>query len=117
MSLNGKVPFEILPERRHNTWVLAVLLFTQEFHLEPLVPYVICYDTSPEEVLDQIGQCIIGMGLVSCKMSLGAKTHVMWRFSGRISNGTVPQAELRLKSDLYTKYLILVRTLFSYWST
>ena len=31
ISLNGKVPIEILPERRHNTWVMAVLLFTEEF--------------------------------------------------------------------------------------
>ena len=35
------VPIAILLEQRHITWVLAVLLFSAEFQLEPLAPYVI----------------------------------------------------------------------------
>ena len=45
-----KVPFEILPEKRHIAWVLAVF---------QMGPNVLCYHTSPEEVLDQIGQYIL----------------------------------------------------------
>ena len=41
--------------KRHITWVLGVLLFPEEFQMEPLTPNVICYHTSPGEVLDQIG--------------------------------------------------------------
>ena len=43
----GKVPIEILPEKRHITWVLAVLLFTAEYQMEPLAPNAISYDTRP----------------------------------------------------------------------
>ena len=53
-SLLGKVPSEILPGKRHITWVLAVLLFTAEFQMEPLAPNVIDYYTSQEVVLDSI---------------------------------------------------------------
>ena len=45
ISSLGKVPIEILPGKRHITWVLAVLLFSAEFQLEPLAPYVIYYYT------------------------------------------------------------------------
>ena len=47
ISLIGKVPFEILPEKRHITWVLFVLLFTEEFQMEPLAHNAILYDTRP----------------------------------------------------------------------
>ena len=47
ISLIGRVPIEILPGNRHITWVLAVLLFTAEFQMEPLVPNAISYDTRP----------------------------------------------------------------------
>ena len=33
---------------------LDVLLFTEEIQMEPIDPYVVCYHTSQEEVLDQI---------------------------------------------------------------
>ena len=46
-NFNGKVPFEILPEKRHITWVLGVLLLTEEFQMEPLAPIAISYDTRP----------------------------------------------------------------------
>ena len=36
ISSLGKVPIEILPGKRHITWVLTVLLFTAEFQMEPL---------------------------------------------------------------------------------
>ena len=39
----GKVPIEILSGNRHITWVLAVLLFSAEFQMEPLAPSVIYY--------------------------------------------------------------------------
>ena len=42
----GKVPIEILPGKRHITWVLAVLRFSAEFQMEPLGPNVIYYYTS-----------------------------------------------------------------------
>ena len=54
MLVTVKVPIEILPGKRHITWVLAVLLFTEEFQMEPLASNVICY-TSQENVLNQIG--------------------------------------------------------------
>ena len=41
----GKVPIEILPEKRHITWVLAVLLFKAVFQTEPLASNAISYDT------------------------------------------------------------------------
>ena len=41
----GKVPFEFLPGQRQITWVLAVLLLTAEFQMEPLAPKSISYDT------------------------------------------------------------------------
>ena len=47
ISLLGKVPIEILPGKRHITWVLAVLLFMAEFQMEPLAPNAISYDTRP----------------------------------------------------------------------
>ena len=47
ISLNGKVPLEILPEKCHITWVLFVLLFTEEFQMEPLAHNAILYDTRP----------------------------------------------------------------------
>ena len=43
----GKVPFEILPEKRHIAWVSAVVLFSNEFQSELTAPYVIRYCTSP----------------------------------------------------------------------
>ena len=46
----GKVPIEILPGKRHITWVLALLLFSAEFQMEPLAPYIIHYCTSQETV-------------------------------------------------------------------
>ena len=36
ISSLGKVPIEILPGKRHITWVSALLLFTAEFQMEPL---------------------------------------------------------------------------------
>ena len=39
----GKVPIEILPGKRHITWVLAMLFFSAEFQMEPLAPNVIHY--------------------------------------------------------------------------
>ena len=53
ISLNGKVPFEILPEKRHITQVLYAMRFTEEFQMEPPAPNVILYDTSQKGVLDQ----------------------------------------------------------------
>ena len=54
----GKVSIEILPGKdpgnRHITWVLAVLLFSEEFQMEPLVPNTISYDSSQKAVLDWI---------------------------------------------------------------
>ena len=47
ISLLGKVPIEIRPEKRHITWVLTVLLFKAEFQMEPLAPNIISYDTRP----------------------------------------------------------------------
>ena len=52
ISSLGKVPIELLPGKRHITWVLAVLLFTAEFQMEPPAPTVIHYCTSQEAVLD-----------------------------------------------------------------
>ena len=46
ISSLGKVPIEILPGKPHNTWVLAVLLFTTEIQMEPLAPNIIYYYTS-----------------------------------------------------------------------
>ena len=46
------VPIEILPAKRHITWVLAVLLLSAEFQTEPLAGNVIYYYTSQEAVLD-----------------------------------------------------------------
>ena len=43
----GKVPIGFLPEKHHITWVLAVLLFTAKFQMEPLAPNAISYDTKP----------------------------------------------------------------------
>ena len=43
----GKVPIEILPGKRHITWVLALLLFSAQFQMEPLAPNAISYDTRP----------------------------------------------------------------------
>ena len=54
ISLNGKVPFEILPEKPHITQVLYVLLFTEEFQMEPPAHNAILLNTSPEGVLDQM---------------------------------------------------------------
>ena len=45
MSSLGKVPIEILPEKRHITWVSNVLVFSEEFQMEPSAPYSISYDT------------------------------------------------------------------------
>ena len=42
-----KVPIEILSGKRHIKWVLAVLIFTAEFQMEPLAPNAISYDTRP----------------------------------------------------------------------
>ena len=47
-----KVPIEILLGNRQITWVLAVLLFSAEFQMEPLAPSVIYYYTSQAAVLD-----------------------------------------------------------------
>ena len=47
ISSIGKVPIEILSRKRHITWVLAALLFTTEFQIEPLTPNAISYDTKP----------------------------------------------------------------------
>ena len=47
ISSLGKVPIEILPGKHHITWVLAVLLFSAEFQMEPLAPNAISYDTRP----------------------------------------------------------------------
>ena len=46
ISLLGKVPIEILPEKRQITWVSVVLLFTAEFQMELLAANVIIYFTS-----------------------------------------------------------------------
>ena len=54
ISSLGKVPIEILPGKRHITWVLAVLLFSAEFQMEPLGPNVIYNYTGQEVVLDLI---------------------------------------------------------------
>ena len=43
ISSLGKVPIEILPGKRHITWVLTVLPFSAEFQTEPLAPNVIYY--------------------------------------------------------------------------
>ena len=48
ISLLGKVPIEILPGKRHITWVLAVLLSMAEFQMETLAPNAISYDTRPD---------------------------------------------------------------------
>ena len=42
-----KVSIEILPGKRNITWVLAVLIFTAEFKMEPLTRNAISYDTRP----------------------------------------------------------------------
>ena len=47
ISLIGKVPIEILPGKRHIMWILAVLLHSAEFQMEPLAPNAIPYDTRP----------------------------------------------------------------------
>ena len=47
ISSNWKIPFEILPEKRQITSVLGVLLFTEEFQMEPLAPNDISDDTRP----------------------------------------------------------------------
>ena len=47
ISSIGNVPIEILSGKRHITWVLAALLFTTEFQIEPLTPNAISYDTKP----------------------------------------------------------------------
>ena len=47
-----KVPIEIRPGKRHITRVLDVLLFSEEFQMEPLGPSVIYYYTSQAAVLD-----------------------------------------------------------------
>ena len=52
ISSLGKVPIKHLPGKRHITRVLAVLLFTAEFHMEPLARNVIYYYTRQEAVLD-----------------------------------------------------------------
>ena len=40
----GKVPIEILPGKRHITWVLAGLLFSAEFQMDSLAgPRFQCY--------------------------------------------------------------------------
>ena len=44
--LIGKVPIEFLPGKRHITWVLAALLFSAEFQMEPLALNVIYYYTT-----------------------------------------------------------------------
>ena len=41
ISSLGKVPIKHLPGKRHITWVLAVLLFTAEFQMQPLASNVI----------------------------------------------------------------------------
>ena len=38
ISSLGKVPIEILPGKRHIMWILAVLLHSAEFQMEPLAP-------------------------------------------------------------------------------
>ena len=45
-------PIEILPEKRHITWVLAVVLLSAEFQMEPLVTNVTFYYTSQDAELD-----------------------------------------------------------------
>ena len=45
ISSFGKVPIEILPGKRHITWVFAVLLFTAELQMEPLAFNATSYDT------------------------------------------------------------------------
>ena len=45
ISSLGKVPIEILPGKRHITWVLAMLLLRAEFQIEVLPPYAISYHT------------------------------------------------------------------------
>ena len=47
ISTLGKVSIEILPGKSHITWVLAVLLFSAEFQMEPFAPNAILYDTRP----------------------------------------------------------------------
>ena len=41
------VPIEILPGKRHITWVSVVLLVATEFQMEHLTPNVISNDTRP----------------------------------------------------------------------
>ena len=57
LELTGQGIFSLgmVPRKRHSTEVLSELLFTEEFQMEPLALNVICYYTSPEKVLDQIG--------------------------------------------------------------
>ena len=55
ISLIGRVPIEILPEKRHITQVLTVSISSAEFHLERLAPNDIYYYTSQEAVLDWSG--------------------------------------------------------------
>ena len=54
ISSIGQVPIEVLPGNRHITWILAVLLFTTNFLMEPLPPNAFYYCTSQEAVLDCI---------------------------------------------------------------
>ena len=53
MSLIGRVPIEILPGKCHITWVLAVLLLTIEFQMEPLAPNFICFHT--KKLVEKLG--------------------------------------------------------------
>ena len=46
----GKELIEILPGKRQITWVLAGLLFSAEFQMEPLSPNPIYYCTSKKIV-------------------------------------------------------------------
>ena len=48
ISSLGKISIEILPRKRHITWVSDVLIFSAEFQMEPRAPNIIYYYTSLE---------------------------------------------------------------------
>ena len=80
--LLGKVPIEILPEKRHTTWVSALLHFKVEFKMVSWLQMLF------HMILDQLGAR--GSIWNSSAKSNKAKTHVMRYFPGRISIGTFP---------------------------
>ena len=47
LSLIGRVPIEILSEKRHITKVSTVSFSPAEFQMEPLPPNAFSYDTRP----------------------------------------------------------------------